>query len=71
MLIGMVVVECLYKDVVGVVIGFVGLFVYLGVVLLGYFIVCIMEIWYWNGFFVVIFIVVCLFVFFLLLFLWV
>lgn len=69
MLIGMAAVECFYKEAVGAVMGFVGLFVYLGVLFVGWLLVKVFDIWYWSGFFVVIFIVVGIFVLLLLFFL--
>ncbi|HDL8675836.1 TPA: MFS transporter [Yersinia enterocolitica] len=69
MLIGMAAAECSHKDAAGAATGFVGLFAYLGAALSGYPIARIMEIWHWNGFFVVISIAACLSAFFLLPFL--
>lgn len=58
MMIGMVVVECVRKDLVGIVIGFVGLFSYFGVVLVSYFMLLVIEVWGWEGFFCLIIVVV-------------
>ncbi|CAI2494906.1 Regulatory protein uhpC [Serratia plymuthica] len=69
MLIGMAAAECSHKDAAGAATGFVGLFAYLGAALSGYPIARVMEIWHWNGFFVVISIAACLSALFLLPFL--
>lgn len=69
MLIGMAAAECSHKDAAGAATGFVGLFAYLGAALSGYPIARVMEIWHWNGFFVVISVAACLSAFFLLPFL--
>lgn len=69
MLIGMAAVECFYKEAVGAATGFVGLFVYLGASFVGWSLAKVFDIWYWSGFFVVIFIVVGIFVLLLLFFL--
>ncbi|MGB6189823.1 MAG: MFS transporter family glucose-6-phosphate receptor UhpC, partial [Aeromonas molluscorum] len=54
MLIGMAAAECSHKHCAGAATGFVGLFAYMGAALSGYPLAKIMEIWHWNGFFVVI-----------------
>lgn len=69
MLIGMAAAECSHKDAAGAATGFVGLFAYLGAALSGYPIARVMEVWHWNGFFVVISVAACLSALFLLPFL--
>ncbi len=54
MLIGMAAAECSHKNSAGAATGFVGLFAYMGAALSGYPLAKVMEIWHWNGFFVVI-----------------
>ncbi|MGL5607276.1 MAG: MFS transporter family glucose-6-phosphate receptor UhpC, partial [Aeromonas veronii] len=54
MLIGMAAAECSHKNAAGAATGFVGLFAYMGAALSGYPLAKVMEIWHWNGFFVVI-----------------
>ncbi|MBZ6071834.1 MFS transporter [Aeromonas schubertii] len=54
MLIGMAAAECSHKDAAGAATGFVGLFAYMGAALSGYPLARVMEIWHWQGFFVVI-----------------
>ena len=53
MLIGMAAVECSQKFG-GAATGFVGLFAYMGAALSGYPLARVLEIWHWQGFFVVI-----------------
>lgn len=54
MLIGMAAAECSHKDAAGAATGFVGLFAYLGASLAGWPLAWVIDIWSWNGFFVVI-----------------
>ena len=54
MLIGMAAVECSHKNSAGAATGFVGLFAYMGAALSGYPLARVLEIWHWQGFFVVI-----------------
>ena len=54
MLIGMAAAECSHKNSAGAATGFVGLFAYMGAALSGYPLARVLEIWHWQGFFVVI-----------------
>ncbi len=54
MLIGMAAAECSHKEAAGAATGFTGLFSYLGAALAGYPIAKVLELYHWNGFFMVV-----------------